>query len=186
MNDIEIIDLYFSRSEDAISETAKKYGRYCHRIAFNILCNLEDSEECVNDTYMRTWNAIPPERPNIFSVFLGRITRNLALDKYKYYHAKKRGNNFTSVAFEELKDCIPATSSTEQAVDNIALAEMLNRFLADLPAVNRKIFIQRYWYFSSIKDIASEHGMSESKVKMMMSRTRLQLKEFLEKEGVCL
>lgn len=186
MDDNRIIDLYFSRSENAISETSIKYGKYCYRIAFNILCNSEDSEECVNDTYMKAWNVIPPQRPNKFSVFLGKITRNLALDKYKFYRAKKRQGDSSALVFEELKDCIPNTSATEDIIDNVILAEILSKFLASLPTETRKVFVRRYWYFSSVKEIASDYKMTESKVKMMLSRTREQLKKLLEKEGVCL
>lgn len=186
MEDERIIELYWARSEDAISETSNKYGSYCRQIAWNILYSSEDSEECVNDTYLRVWNTIPPHKPNKFSAFLGRITRNLALDRYKKLTADKRGNGQVTLALDELAECIPSADNTESAADDIALTDVLNRFLASLPAEKRKIFMRRYWYLSRIKEIAADFGMSESKVKMILMRTRNELKEILEKEGIVL
>lgn len=186
MEDQQIIELFFSRSENAISETARKYGRYCHSIAYHILQNEEDSEECVNDTYLRAWDVIPPKRPEKLSAFLGKLTRNLSLHQYEKYHAEKRGAGRTALALDELQDCIPAADNVAQAIDDMALAEILNRFLAALPAQTRSMFMRRYWYFDSVEEIASRFGVSESKVKMSLLRTRGKLKQFLEKEGVCL
>lgn len=186
MDDKQIIDLYWARSESAISETANKYSKYCHTIAFNILHNNEDSEECVNDTYMRAWGAMPPQKPNRLSTFLGKITRNLALNKYEKYATTKRGGGQMPLALEELQDCIPATNSVEQTIEDAALAEIFNRFLAGLPTNTRKIFMRRYWYLSPIKEIAADYNYSESKVKMTLLRARNELKLLLEKEGVVL
>ena len=186
MKDQQIIDLYWARSESAISETATKYGKYCYTIAYNILCNEEDSEECVNDTWLKAWGIIPPQRPNKLSVFLGKITRNLSLDRYRHDSAKKRGSGQLSFALDELTDCIPATNTVEDVIDEIALVELMNRFLASLDCENRILFMRRYWYLSSIKEIADDYGLSESKVKMSLFRSRNQLKGLLEKEGVCL
>lgn len=184
MEEKQIIDLYWARSETAISETAKKYGRFCHSIAFNILSNREDSEECVNDTYLHAWNAIPPRRPNRLSAFLGRITRNLALKKYESDTAAKRGGGQVPLALEELAECIPAPNSVEQQVDDRVLAEVLNRFLAGLSPETRRIFLRRYWKLDTVNQIAQELGIGESKVKMSLMRTRGKLRSFLEQEGI--
>ncbi|WP_310601512.1 RNA polymerase sigma factor [Anaerosporobacter sp.] len=186
MDDGQIIDLYWARSETALTETASKYNNYCHAIAYSILHNHEDSEECVNDTYMRAWDAIPPQRPNCLSAFLGKITRNLSLNRYEKYNAKKRGSGQIPLALDELQDCIPATDSVEQTIEESALIDIFNLFLSSLPTDTRKVFMRRYWYFSSIKEIAKEYRFSESKVKMMLLRARNELKEILEKEGVTL
>lgn len=186
MEDQQIIDLFFSRSENAISETAHKYGRYCHSIAYRILQNEEDSEECVNDTYLKAWDAIPPKHPEKLSAFLGKLTRNLSLHLYEKHHAEKRGSGRVALALDELSDCVPSADNVAQAVDDMALAEILNHFLGVLPAQPRTMFLRRYWYFDSVSEIASLFGVSESKVKMSLLRTRGKLKQFLEKEGVCL
>jgi len=186
MEDKQIIKLYFARAESAIEETANKYGKYCHVIAYNILYNDEDSEECVNDTYLKAWNVMPPQCPNILSAFLGKITRNLALDKYRYNNRKKRGGSQIAFALEELEDCIPAKNTVEQAIEDEALVEVLNNFLEGLAEENRKFFMQRYWYMRTIREIATEYGVSESKVKMVLMRCRNQLKQILEQEGIAL
>ena len=186
MDDKQIVELYQKRSETAIAETAAKYGKYCYTIAFHILYDQLDSEECVNDTYLRTWEAIPPQCPEKLSSFLGKITRNLALNKYKYYFREKRGNGQTALVIDELNECIPASSNTEEAVDEILLVELLNQFLYGLPKEKRNIFLRRYWYMSSIQEIAKDYGFSESKVKMILLRTRNKLKQVLEKEGIVL
>ncbi len=184
MEDKQIIDLYWERSETAISETANKYGRYCHYIAYNILHREEDSEECVNDTYMNAWKSIPPHRPSVLKTFLGKITRNLALNRYEYFTAEKRNSGQVPLALDELRDCLPSANNTEKVVDDIVLTETLNRFLSELSIEQRKILMRRYWYFSSVKDIAKDYGISESKVKMSLLRSRNALRHFLEKEGI--
>lgn len=186
MDDRQILELYNERSEAALSETAAKYGRYCHTIAYNILLNNEDTEECVNDTYLKAWESIPPQYPNNLSAFLGKITRNLALDKYRYYSREKRNNGQAALALEELLECVPAMSNTEQVIEDNYLVEVLNRFLKGIPAEKRRIFMQRYWYLRSIQEIAKELAISESKVKMTLLRLRSKLKQVLEKEGIYL
>ena len=186
MDDRQIIELYNERSETAISETADKYGKYCYYIAYHILYNEQDSEECVNDTYLRAWEAIPPQYPNKLSAFLGRITRNLALNRYRYYMKEKRGYGQTSLVLDELQECVPATESTEQAIEEKLLVEVLNRFLHELPIEKRMMFLRRYWYLSSIKEIAEDYEISEGKVKMTLLRIRNKLKQTLEKEGIVL
>lgn len=184
MNDEQIIDLFFKRSEQAIAEVKEKYGSYCHRIAYNILRNYEDSEECVSDTVLQAWNVIPPQKPEILSGFLGKITRNLALNKYKFNTTQKRGSGHTDVALEELADCLPASNNTEQTVEDQLVIECLNLFLSKQKVRTRQIFMRRYWYLDSIKEIADDFGVSESGVKMLLLRTRNSLKAFMEKEGI--
>lgn len=186
MDDTKIVDLYWARSESAISETAKKYGSYCRSIAFRILHNDQDSEECVNDTWLGAWNAMPPKRPAVLSTFLGRITRNLSLDRWKQYNAEKRGSGEMTVALEELRECVPARDGAESALDDIALAESIDRFVGALPTQRRKIFVQRYWYLCSIREIANNCGVSENKVKVTLFRARQGLREVLLKEGIML
>lgn len=184
MEDQQIVELFWRRDQAAVTETARKYGRYCHAIAYNILHNREDSEECVNDTYLNAWRAMPPQRPERLSAFLGKIARNLSLKRWEKYHAEKRGAGQAALALDELAECVPASGSVEQAIDGLALAEVLDRFLASLPAERRKIFMRRYWYLSSIKEIAAEFGVSQSKVKMSLLRSREALRKTLEKEGI--
>ena len=184
MDEKQIIELYWNRSESAIAETEKKYGRFCYGIAFNILESHPDSEECVNDTYLQAWNAIPPHRPGRLSAFLGRITRNLALKRYERSTAAKRGGGQVPLALEELAECIPDPRTVERQVDDKMLALAFNDFLAGLPEESRKIFLMRYWKLEPVKEIARACGIGESKVKMSLMRTRGKLKRFLEQEGI--
>lgn len=186
MEDNQIIQLYFDRSEEAITQTAQKYGKYCHTIAYNILHNMEDSEECVNDTYWKAWSAIPPSKPKRLAAFLGKITRNRSLDKFRRYKADKRGGGEMALALEELGDCVSSSEKTEEYVDEMFLVETLNQFLASLSTEQRKIFMRRYWYVSSVEEIANEYGISQSKVKMSLLRSRNRLKQVLEEEGIAL
>ncbi len=184
MDDKQIIELYWQRSESAIAETAEKYGGYCRSIAYNILHSEEDSQECVNDTYLAAWNSMPPKRPSVLRTFLGRLTRNLSLNMYEKSSAEKRGGGQTELALDELSECIPAPNGTECAMDDIALTELLDRFLVSLSARQRRIFMRRYWYFSPVREISAELGIGESSVKMSLFRSRNKLRQLLEKEGV--
>ncbi|MFA7673440.1 MAG: sigma-70 family RNA polymerase sigma factor [Clostridia bacterium] len=184
MDDRQIVELYFKRSESAITETAGKYGRYCHYIAYNILHSEEDAEECVNDTYLKAWNCIPPHKPDMLSAFLGKITRNLSLNLYAKYTAQKRGLGQTALVLSELEECLSSSDNVEQAADEDALVDAIDRFLAVMPSETRKVFMRRYWYLSPVKEIADGYGISESKVKMTLFRTRKSLRQYLEKEGV--
>lgn len=186
MDDQQIIALYWARSEAAIPATADKYGSYCHAIAYRILHNREDSEECVNDTWLHAWNAMPPHRPSRLSTFLGKITRNLSLHRWERSAAQKRGSGQVPLALEELEECVPLAPGVSQTAEELALAECLERFLSDLPADTRRIFLRRYWYLSSVKEIAQDFGMGQSAVKMRLARTRDKLKQFLEQEGISL
>lgn len=183
MEDKQIVDLYFRRSEQAISETDTKYGPYCYSIAYNILTNREDSEESVSDTYLAAWNAIPPRRPAILATFLGKITRHLSIDRWRSRNAYKRGGGEMVLALEELDDCVTGQASAENQYLRKELAVFLNRFLEDLPETERSVFLCRYWYLDGISDIAAHFDFSESKVKSMLSRTRGRLRRELERVG---
>lgn len=184
MEDTQIVELYWARCEDAIDETDKKYGRFCHSIAYNILYNEGDTRECVNDTYLKAWQSMPPHRPDPLSAFLGKITRNTALNRYKYNRAQLRAPSQTPLVLEELHECIPDPKTTEQVIEDMALAQLLNGFLASLPEQTRVIFLQRYWYLCTVHQIASDQAVSVSKVKMTLLRTREKLRQLLEKEGI--
>lgn len=180
MKDNDIVELYWKRSESAISQSEKKYGRYCGVIAGNILSSKEDTEECVNDTWMKAWNNIPPARPNRLSVFFGRITRNLAIDRYRRNKAEKHGGGQTAICLEELAECV---SGSGEFPDDFILRDAVNRFLHELPPERSRIFMLRYWYMYPIKEIAGKTDTSEGAVKMSLQRTRSALKKFLEEEG---
>jgi RNA polymerase sigma-70 factor (ECF subfamily) len=184
MDDIMILELYQNRSESAIAETASKYGSYCLAIANNILKNRQDAEECVNDTYYRVWEAIPPKEPAVFSSFIGRITRNLSIDKYKARNTKKRAGNEFAVLLSELEYCIPSGRKVEDEVDEMFAAESIDKFLSGVDKESRVIFMRRYFYADSLKQIAERLLISESKVKSNLFRTRNKLKTHLESEGV--
>lgn len=184
MDDNKIVDLFFERNEDAIKLTEQKYGRYCHYVANTILDSQRDSEEVVNDTLLRVWNAIPPAKPESLKGFLGKIARNLALDKYDRNHAQKREGGGVDLAYEELSQCLPDKSLSDDGVDRIALQNALNGFLGSLPEEKRIIFMQRYWYLLSVKDVAAANGISVANVKITLLRLRAKLKNHLEKEGI--
>lgn len=183
MDDSKIIELFWARAETAIIETAKKYAGYCSRIAYTILQNSEDAEECVNDTWFNAWSAIPPHRPDRLSTFLGKITRNLSLQKHIKYNAQKRGGGQVELALAELEECIPAKTGVEQAAEDRLLTETLDSFLRGLPQEARVVFLARYWYLYPVQEISERCGMSESKVKSMLYRTRKKLRVYLESEG---
>lgn len=185
MEDNGIIELYFSRSEQAIAETDRKYGGFCYSIAYNILFNREDSEESVSDTYLSAWNAIPPTRPGILSSFLGKITRNLSLDKWRRRTASKRGGGEVPLALEELEQCVSDGETPERAYERKELEVSINRFLDLLPPTERNVFLCRYWYLDSIGEIAETFGFTMAKVNSMLRRTREKLRRQLEKEGYC-
>lgn len=184
MEDIQIVDLYFARNEQAIKETAQKYGKYLFSIAYNILSSNRDSEEAVNDTYLGAWNSIPPHSPQRLSTYLGKITRRISLDKWKSLHTRKRGGGEVVLALEELGECIASGETPQQKLEVQELTLQINAFLKALPETEQQVFICRYWYLSSVKTIAKQFDFSESKVKSMLCRTRLKLKAHLEKEGM--
>ena len=183
MEDGQIIELYWNRDQRAIGETDGKYGRLLHSIAWNLLRSREDSEECVNDTYLRAWEAIPPARPGAFRTWLGQITRNLSLDRWKRRRAEKRGGG-AEVLLGELEDCLPASLGPERAVEDGELAELLSAFLRGLSREGRAMFLRRYWYGESVAEVAVALGCGEGKVKSSLFRSRKALREYLEKEGI--
>ena len=183
MDDKQIVDLYFARSEQAIAETARKYGKYCSSIAQNILGNIPDTEETVNDTYIGAWNSIPPHQPAMLSTYLGKITRRLALKRWAANRTLKRGGGEVSLALEELAGCIPSDFDVESRIEMAELTQILNEFVRNLPQPERNVFLCRYWYLYSIEAIARQQDFSQSKVKSMLSRTRKKLYTHLQKEG---
>lgn len=186
MEDEKIIELYFARSEAAITETSAKYGAFFRGISRNILRSEQDAEECVNDTYLRAWNSIPPKRPEKLPAYLGRIVRNLSLNRWNKLNAAKRGAGEVPLALEELGECIPAADTIQRECDRAELSNALNLFLRGLDEEKRTVFLRRYWYLVPVKDIAEQLGMTESKVKSMLLRTRGQLRQFLEKEEIAI
>jgi len=179
MNDDEIIALLMQRSETSILETKNKYGRFCRKIAVNILNNESDAEECENDTYLNVWNAIPPQKPKILCAFLGAITRNLSLNKLRDSHRQKRNGEY-DVMLSELEDCLSSLSTVEEKYDNALLAKHISDFLLTLTKESRMIFVRRYWYCQSISDEVDFYGFSESQIKSSLFRTRNKLKIYLE------
>ena len=184
LEDIEIIRLYRNRSKNAISESNKKYGAYCFTVANNILSDREDSEECVNDTWLRTWNVIPPQCPDRLKLFFAKITRSLSIDKLRQRNRKKRGNGEFSLALDELRECVPAGGQVEDSLDEKLLSECIDAFLREIPKRDRQMFLLRYFFTESVSKIASLFGMSENAVSVSLHRTRAKLKERLQKEEI--
>ena len=183
MDDKSIVDLYFSRNQDAIAQTDQKYGRYCYCIAYNILTNKEDAEESVSDTYMTAWSAIPPRRPSVLATFLGKITRHISIDRWRARSASKRGGGEVTLALEELNDCIAGMQNVEMDYERKEIVKAYVNFLDTLPITERRVFLCRYWYVESIETIADKFGFSQSKVKTMLHRTRAKLRKQLAEEG---
>ncbi len=182
MLDKKIIELFFGRDENAIEELSLKYGKLCKRVSFNILNNELDAEECVNDTYLAIWNKIPPERPNPLKTYLLRITRNLSLKKYQANTAQKRNSHY-DIALEELEDCLTDYITAEKLFYANDLSKQINLFLSTLDTNSRVIFVRRYWYGDSVKDIAKMFHTRENSVSVRLSRIREKLKNHLTKEG---
>lgn len=183
MDDAKIIQLYWERNEEAIPATAEKYGSYCAAIAGNILGNCEDAEECVNDTYWNAWNAMPPHKPRVLSAFLGKLTRNLSLNRYRYNTAGKRLGSQTAAVLDEISEFVSDTESVEQNLDRRELIRAIDAFLGELPAEKRRIFVRRYWYFDTISEIASRFGRTENNVSVILNRIRLKLHNYLLERG---
>lgn len=182
MPDDRIVALYWARSESAITETAAKYGGYCRSIAYNILFDAQDAEESVNDTYLDAWDSMPPHKPDILSTFLGKITRRISIDRWRYLHAEKRGGGQMPAVLEELSDCA-SPDDVESAIEESEMARLIRVFLDALPLPERRVFLCRYWYMEPVADIARAHGFSVSKTASMLHRTRGKLRELLESEG---
>ncbi len=183
MDDRNIIELYNQRNERAIEETAHKYGGYCYKIAYNILADSLDSEECVSDTYMKTWEAIPPQQPESLRLFLSKIVRNLSLDLYRLKHRQKRGGGTFDLALEEIEQFSGGVTSVEGEIAERELARTVDSFLHSLPERECNVFIRRYYFADTAADIARRYALRESNVHKILSRTRMKLKIFLESEG---
>ena len=184
MEDQHIVELYWARDEEAIRHTADRYGQYCSAIAYNILSVREDSEECVNDTYLDAWNSMPPHRPNVLSAFLGKITRRIAIDRWRVSRAQKRGGGEMALALDELSECVAAQSDVTREVETLEVAAGVQRFLGTLSDTERRIFVRRYWHMEPIADLAERFGFGQSRVKSMLHRTRAKLRRYLEEEGL--
>lgn len=186
MNDSQIVALFFDRDQRAIEETAAKYGNYCYSIVRGILQNREDAEEAVSDTYLALWAAIPPHRPVVLRTFLGKVARRTALKRWERSRTQKRGGGEVALALEELSEYLSDGTTPETAIETAELTQLLNEFLRKLPKEERQVFVSRYWYLDPIADIAKRFGFSQSKVKSMLSRTRMKLRATLSKEGITL
>ena len=182
MEDSKIVEMYWDRNEEAISETKLKYENYLSKIAYNILADIEDSRESVNDTYLRAWYSMPPHKPDSLSAFLGKITRRISIDIYRKKNSKKRAGSEYAISLDELYDCASAEGEPEKEIDSKILSDALNRWLNSVSEDTRNIFICRYFYCDSIRDIADYTGSSRSKIKSSLHRARLSLKDYLIKE----
>lgn len=183
MEDELIIDLFFARSEQAISELDQKYGKLCHKLSYSILNNLQDAEECVNDAYLGTWNAIPPERPNPLLAFLCKIVRNISIMRYHANTAAKRNGSY-DVALDELENCLASQRTIDTEMDEKELIRTIENFLEKLSAVNRVTFMRRYWFLDSYAEIAKLTGITEKNVSVRLTRIRKQLRNYLEERGI--
>ncbi len=186
MQDEAIVALYWQRDESAIRETQDKYGRYLTKIAYNILSDLEDSMECVNDTYLHAWNSMPPHRPNILSTYLAKITRRVSIDIFRRHNRRKRQASQYALSLSELTDCLSDGNTTEETADLQMLSQAINAYLRSLPEEPRTLFIARYFFLDSLKEAAALCHMTESKAKSMLHRARQGLKAYLRQEGFSL
>lgn len=185
MEDTQIVGLYFERDEAAISETAAKYGAYCHGIALNILSINADADECVNDAYLQAWNSIPPQKPDRLGAWLGKVVRNIALNLWKKNRRQKRHAGMEQL-LNELEDCIPSPATVEREIEEQELTEVINTWLAALPKNDRILFVRRYWNGEAVAALARESGTSPAKMAKRMYRLRQNLKSMLEQEGYSL
>ncbi len=183
MEDFQIINLYWNRDEEAVRETAEKYGRLLQHVSYQILSDYEDSEECVNDTYKRAWDSMPPQKPSSLSAYLGRIIRNLSINRWHQKHAKKRDSG-AAVLLSELSDCVPAGQTPEEAIEGAMLTEIIGGWLETLSREDRVLFVRRYWYCDNLEKLAKEYLTTANKLAGRLFRMRKKLREVLEKEGV--
>lgn len=183
MEDAVIVDLYWKRDERAITESDAKYGAYCYTVANNILLNHEDTKECINDTWVKAWNTIPPQKPKALKPFFAKIIRNLALNRYEMKNAKKRGGDMVTIAMEELDECVSSKEDVESVYFAKQLQKDVNQFLHTLPGRDCDIFLRRYFFLENTAEIAKRYKMRESNVLLILSRLRKKLKKFLRKEG---
>ena len=186
MNDAQIVELYWQRDESAVTVTQEKYNTYLLKIAYNILNNHEDSEESVNDTYLAAWNSIPPQKPAVLSTYLGKLTRRISISLFRRKNADKRQGGEFALSFSEMEDVMEGNMEPQKEMEAKLLGELLNQFLRSLKPDERRTFIGRYYYMDPLKEVAAYCGMSESKAKTILFRTRVKLKEYLKKEGFVL
>ena len=185
MEDRKIVDLYWQRDENATPETAAKFGGYCRTIAYNILSDAEDAEECLNDTWLRAWNTMPTNRPAKLAPYLGKLSRWISLTRLREKTSLKRGGGETELVLDELAEAVDSGADVEKAVELKELNAALRRFLKSLGETERQVFLARYWFIASIAEIAEKFGFSESKVTSMLHRTRKKLLAYLKEEGLC-
>ena len=183
MEDSRIIELYWQRNPNAIAETEQKYGAYCFRVADNILKNREDSEECVNDTWLRAWNVIPPKRPEVLQMFLAKITRSIAFNRFEARTAGKRGGGETALVLEELSECIAGSSDVEREIEERELSECIRLFVRSLPEREGNVFVRRCFFNETIEEIGKRYGLTKNHTAVILSRTRKKLRTHLMKEG---
>ena len=183
MQDNEIVRLFLERSEGAVNEAEKKYRNYCFRIALNILGSIEDADFCVNEVFLRAWEQIPPQEPRLLSAFLAKITRNCAINMLKASNAQKRGGGERELVYEEISELVSGASDVERGAENSEIIDEINRFLKKQPALKRDIFICRYWYCDSVRDIAAQFNTTENAVSVILNRTRKKLREYMQKRG---
>ena len=184
MEDEDILLLFSQRRESAIAETQSKYGRLCLRVADGILCDERDAEECVNDVWLRAWDAIPPERPERLSAWLAKVTRNLALSRLRSRNAQKRGGGELPAVLDELAECIPGGKDPQRTVEDRELSEYIDRFLASLGREERDLFTARYFFAAPISELRQRTGFTEAKLRSRLHRTRKKLKHYLKEEGL--
>ena len=183
MTDREIIELYTRRDERALRETQTAYGKYCEKIALNVLGDIEEARECANDALLKAWENIPPDDPRIFSAYLAAITRNIAISRYRYENAEKRGKSTVPLVLDDLADIIPSGTSVERTAEHREMIAEINRFLGGLPEINRTVFVLRFYMFEDIPDIAKRTGLRKREISAMLYRTKKQIKKHLEEEG---
>lgn len=183
MNDNDIVELFFSRDEKAISVASEKYGKYCAAVAMNILRNREDSEECVNDALLKAWESIPPERPRNLGGFLAKLTKNISINRYNIENAQKRGGGEVPLIFDELSECIPDKSDVERSFEQSELIAAVKDFLKTLTEGKRNLFLLRYWYCMSVSEAAIRVGISDNNAAVTLQRTRQKLLKYLQKRG---
>ena len=184
MDDAKIVEMYWNRKEEAIAETKRKYDKYCFAISHSVLHNQQDCEETLNDTWLAAWNAIPPHHPSNLATFLGKICRRLSINRWRSLSAEKRGGGEAVLSFDELEECIADDRSFRENQDAEIITETINEFLSDLKETERRVFVCRYFYFDTIDEICTRFHFTQSKVKMMLKRTRDKLKDYLIEEGV--
>ena len=184
MDDLQIIQLYWDRDPEAIAQTHQKYGPYCFTLAHRILASREDAEECVNDTWLHAWNAMPPQRPSLLSAFFGKLTRNLSLDRWRRLRAAKRGGSQVELALHELEDCLPDRRRPDEALEAAETAALISAFLRRQREEDRKLFVRRYFYLEPLAELGARFGLTQGQVKSRLHRMRKRLREELEREGV--